>query len=57
VIVDKDYQTSVPGLFAVGDILCNHIKQAVVAAAEGCVAALAADRYISGRKTVRMDWS
>lgn len=57
VAVDKDYQTSAPGIFAVGDILCGHVKQAVVAAAEGCVAALAADRYISGRKTARVDWS
>lgn len=55
--VDADYQTAVPGVFAIGDILCNHIKQAVVSAAEGCVAALAADKYISGRKAVRVDWS
>lgn len=55
--VDRDYQTAVPGLFAVGDILCNHIKQAVVAAAEGCVAALAVDKYLSGRKSIKMDWA
>ncbi len=57
VVVDRNFQTSVPGLFAIGDLLCNHIKQAVVAASEGCVAALAADKYLSGRKTIKMDWA
>ena len=56
-VVDDQYQTSIPGVFAVGDLLCNHVKQAVVAAADGVIAAMAIDRYLSGRATLRPDWS
>ncbi|NPV68642.1 MAG: FAD-dependent oxidoreductase [Anaerolineae bacterium] len=56
-VVDQHYQTSVPGVFAVGDLLCNHIKQAVVAAADGVIAAMAIDRLLSGRGALRPDWS
>lgn len=56
-LVDENFQTAVPGVFAVGDVLCRHLKQAVVAAAEGAVAAIAADRYLHGRTRLRPDWS
>lgn len=56
-LVDENFQTAVPGVFAVGDVLCRHLKQAVVAAAEGAVAAIAADRYLHGRARLRPDWS
>ncbi len=56
-IVDEQYQTQVPGVFAVGDLLCNHIKQAVVAAADGVISAMAIERQLSGRATLRPDWS
>ncbi len=56
-LVDENFQTAVPGVFAVGDVLCRHLKQAVVAAAEGAVAAIAADRYLHGRAQLRPDWS
>ncbi|MFN3763581.1 MAG: NAD(P)/FAD-dependent oxidoreductase [Anaerolineae bacterium] len=56
-LVDENFQTAVPGVFAVGDVLCRHLKQAVVAAAEGAVAAMAADRYLHGRAQLRPDWS
>lgn len=56
-LVDENFQTAVPGVFAVGDVLCRHLKQAVVAAAEGAVAAMAADRYLHGRARLRPDWS
>jgi len=56
-IVDENFQTAIPGVFAVGDLLCRHLKQAVVAAAEGAVAAMAADRYLRGRTRLRTDWS
>jgi thioredoxin reductase (NADPH) len=55
--VDEVMQTEVPGVFAVGDVLCNHLKQAVVAAGEGVVAAMALQRYLSGREKLRPDWS
>ena len=57
VLVDREYQTQLPGVFAVGDILCNHVKQAVVAAAEGAVAAMAIDKYLHNRKQMVVDWA
>lgn len=55
--VDEFLQTSIPGVFAAGDVLCKHLKQAVIAAAEGARAAVAADRFLSGRAKLRPDWS
>jgi thioredoxin reductase (NADPH) len=56
-VVDRSYRTNVEGVFAVGDVLCKHVKQAVVAAAEGVEAAMAVDRYLHGRERLRPDWS
>ncbi len=55
--VDEFLQTSVPGVFGAGDVLCKHLKQAVIASAEGARAALAADRSLSGRAALRPDWA
>jgi len=55
--VDEVMQTAIPGVFAIGDVLCNHLKQAVIAAAEGATAAMALQRYLSGRDKLRPDWS
>lgn len=55
-VVDNEMQTSMPGVFAVGDLLCTHIKQAVVAASDGVLAAVAADKYVNGRKKAVVDW-
>ena len=54
--VDEDMATSVPGVFAIGDICNRPHKQAVVAAADGCVAAMSIDKYLNGRNKVRVDW-
>ncbi len=56
-VVDREYQTTVPGVYAVGDVLCNHVKQAVIAAAEGALAGMAAEKTLRGRKQVAVDWS
>jgi len=56
-LVNEEYQTSIPGVFAVGDILCNHIKQAVVAAADGAIAGMAVKKTLRGRKQLTVDWS
>lgn len=56
-IVDDTFQTNVEGVFAVGDVLCKHVKQASIAAAEGVEAAIAVDRYLHGREKLRPDWS
>ena len=55
--VDHEYQTAIPGVYAVGDLLCTHIKQAVVAAAEGAVAGMAMEKFLSGRKQIVVDWA
>lgn len=56
-VVDEAMQTAIPGVFAIGDVLCNHLKQAVIAPAEGATAAIALQRYLSGRDKLRPDWS
>jgi thioredoxin reductase (NADPH) len=56
-MVDREYQTSLPGVYAVGDVLCNHVKQAVVAAAEGAIAGMAAEKHLHGRPQMAVDWS
>ena len=56
IVVDESRQTSVPGVFAVGDVLCTHLRQAVIAAADGAIAGMALERYLSGRAKLRPDW-
>ncbi len=56
-IVDDTFHTNVEGVFAVGDVLCKHVKQAAIAAAEGVTAAIAVDRYLHGREQLSPDWS
>ena len=56
-VVDREYKTGVPGVFAIGDVLCNHVKQAVVAAAEGAVAGMAIEKILHGRKQMIVDWA
>jgi thioredoxin reductase (NADPH) len=54
--VDVMMQTNIPGVFAVGDLLCNHLKQLVVAAGDGAIAARAVERFLSGRERLQPDW-
>ncbi|MFZ6026312.1 MAG: NAD(P)/FAD-dependent oxidoreductase [Chloroflexota bacterium] len=56
-VVDREHQTAIPGVFAVGDVLCDHVKQAVIAAAEGAIAGIAAEKALRGRKQMAVDWS
>jgi thioredoxin reductase (NADPH) len=50
-------ETSLPGVFAAGDVTCTEIRQVVVAASQGCIAALAAEKYLYKRTRYRTDWA
>jgi thioredoxin reductase (NADPH) len=50
VITDEKCATNIPGIFAVGDIRQKFANQIVVAAADGCIAALAAAHYVEAHK-------
>lgn len=51
VITDEKCETTIPGLFAVGDLRQKYANQIVLAAADGCTAALAAAHYMETRKS------
>ncbi len=55
ITTDEMMQTSVPGVFAAGDVRSKPVRQMVVACAEGCTAALAAERLVRRRSGVRLD--
>ena len=50
VITDEKCETSVPGIYAVGDLRYKFARQIVTAAADGCTAALAAAQYVESKK-------
>ncbi len=50
IIVDEKMETNIPGLFAAGDVTGVPFKQTIVAAGEGCKAALSAFEYLSKQK-------
>lgn len=60
VIISNDNGTSVPGVFAAGDVTTIEHKQIVISAGEGAKAALAAYQYLQARslakKGGKIDW-
>ncbi|MGN7470810.1 NAD(P)/FAD-dependent oxidoreductase [Brevibacillus sp. SAFN-007a] len=51
-ILDEYMQSPVPGVFGAGEVRKTPVKQAVVAAADGAIAAMAVDKYIHKRSKV-----
>ena len=47
IVVDEDQATSVPGIFAAGDVTSVKRKQIIIAAAAGANAALAINEYLN----------
>jgi thioredoxin reductase (NADPH) len=54
--VNEMMATNVEGVWAIGDIRNTPFKQAVVATGDGCVAAMAIDRFLNSRKSIKPDW-
>ena len=47
IVTDKYCRTSIAGIFAVGDVRNTPFKQIVIAAGDGAIGALSAERYLS----------
>lgn len=47
IIVDRNQMSSIPGLFAAGDVTEQPFKQIIISASEGAKAALAANQYLN----------
>lgn len=54
--VNSNLETSVDGIFAVGDLLCTHPKQVAIATSDGVIAAMAADKWLNNKSRISADW-
>lgn len=55
VVTDEKCETKTPGIYVIGDLREKYAKQVVLAAADGCNAALAAAHYVETRKAQLAD--
>ncbi len=56
VITQNDVETSIPGIFVAGEIQDHVYKQAITTAADGCKAALKAQRWLEGNEEIQNVW-
>ena len=54
VLTDEKGETDLPGIFAIGDLRQKYANQIVIAAADGCIAALATAHFVEMRKAGTM---
>jgi thioredoxin reductase (NADPH) len=57
ILTDKMMEASIPGVYTAGDVTCVEVRQVVVAASYGCIAALSAEKFLHNRKRRKYDWS
>ena len=48
IVTDNTMMTSVPGIFAAGDVCVKALRQVVTAVADGAIAATSLEKYVSG---------
>jgi len=48
ILTNEKMETNIPGVYAVGDARAKYLRQVVTAAADGAIAAVAAERYLEG---------
>jgi len=49
IITDKECRTNIEGIFAAGDVQAPKFRQAIVAAGDGAIAAISADKFLQSK--------
>ena len=52
VVTDEKCETNTPGIFVIGDLREKYARQIILAAADGCTAALAAAHFVEAKKAL-----
>ena len=50
IVTDSEMRSSLPGVFAAGDVRVKSLRQVVTAVSDGAVAAVAAEKYLEGKQ-------
>ena len=54
ILTDDTMETSIDGVFAVGDVRVTPLRQVITAAADGAISAVYASRYIEAQKEIKV---